>query len=732
MTAGANKLDGAVRGLAFAFLSKLAQDDTLPGLHIEPIQHVRDPRVRTGRVNDNFRAVLFKLSGTGEEPSYVYVGTWPHDEAISRAQAATLTINPVNGIPEITSTPIEATPAEEDIAAQPDASGPAELAEADVPIAESLLGARGLSVDQLTLGLGLDEHVAELAFAAGTPAELYEVASQAEVTWQGLAIIELISGYTVEEIKERLGLDQPVDVPVEVTDDDILDAIRTPAAQLQFSIIGDNEELKRVIDSGDFGAWRTFLHPEQRRYVTTHYNGPFRLSGGAGTGKTVVLIHRARELGRANPDAPILLTTYTTTLAESLQAMLRALDPSLRMAASLGEPGIYVAGVDAVAARVLRNAADDQRTQAVAAVFGPRVGDITNNSATSAWRDIAQSASSALDSTIANATFLQAEYEMVVLPNRVKQRDDYFTVRRAGRGVMLSRAKRDAVWKAFESYRASAAIAGSLDWTERAELAAALLEAVGPIFTHVLVDEGQDLTPSQWKLLRALVTPGPNDLFLAEDSHQRIYGQPVVLGRYGINIVGRSRRLTLNYRTTAQNLAYALGILSGADYVDVEGEAETTANYRSARTGPAPRLIAASSLTDELNTACQIVEEWKERHAPEAIGILVRDRNKASQVVTGLGERGLDVRLVEGKVVPPGEPVVLTMHRAKGMEFEAVLILGASDRELPASYLAKGLADPDREDFLKRERSLLYVSATRARDELVVLWDGEPSDLLPK
>ncbi len=205
-----------------------------------------------------------------------------------------------------------------------------------------------------------------------------------------------------------------------------------------------------------------------------------------------------------------------------------------------------------------------------------------------------------------------------------------------------------------------------------------------------------------------------------------------MLGRYGINIVGRSRRLTLNYRTTAQNLAYALGILSGADYVDVEGEAETTANYRSARTGPAPRLIAASSLTDELNTACQIVEEWKERHAPEAIGILVRDRNKASQVVTGLGERGLDVRLVEGKVVPPGEPVVLTMHRAKGMEFEAVLILGASDRELPASYLAKGLADPDREDFLKRERSLLYVSATRARDELVVLWDGEPSDLLPK
>jgi hypothetical protein len=740
MTAGANKLDGAVRGLAFAFLSKLAEDDTLPGLHIEPILHVRDSRVRTGRVNDSFRAVLFKLAGTGEEPSYVYVGTWPHDEAIARAKAATLTINPVNGIPEITATPLEEMAPADATEPQPEAveavepkpKAPVAIQTAEPSGAESLLGARGFSLDDLTLGLGLDEHVAQLALAATTSAELYEVAEQTEVIWQGLAIIELVAGYSIDEIKQRLDLDQPVDVPAKVTDDDILDALRKPAAQLQFAIIGDNEELKRVIDSGDFGAWRTFLHPEQRRYVTARYNGPFRLSGGAGTGKTVVLVHRARELSRQNPAAAILLTTYTTTLAESLRSMLKSLDPAATLAVSMGDPGIYVAGIDAVAARVLRNATDAQRDQAVTGVLGPRVGDLTNNPPSHVWRDVAQSAGGILEPGIANATFLQAEYEMVILPNRVKNRDDYFTVRRPGRGVMLNRAKRDAVWSAFESYRAAGAIAGALNWTERAEVAAALLEANGPLFAHVLVDEGQDLTPSHWKLLRALAFPGPNDLFLAEDSYQRIYGQHVVLSRYGITIVGRSRRLTLNYRTTAENLAYALGILSGADYVDAEGEAESTANYRSARTGPAPQLVAASSLTEELDTARGIVGEWSGRHAAEAIGVLVRDRTKAAQVVTGLSERGLDVRLVEGKVVPPGEPVVMTMHRAKGMEFEAVLILGASDRDLPASYLAKDLAEPDREDFLKRERSLLYVSATRARDELVILWDGEPSGLLPK
>src|SRR4029079_11980242 len=149
----------------------------------------------------------------------------------------------------------------------------------------------------------------------------------------------------------------------------------------------------------------------------------------------------------------------------------------------------------------------------------------------------------------------EAEYAMVVLPQRITTRDEYFKVRRPGRGVSLNRERRSAVWDVIAAYRGSSSVNGSVDFGEAAALAAAMLEvrSVRPA-DHVLVDEGQDLNPTHWQFLRALVAEGTDDIFIAEDAHQRIYGQRVVVGRYGIKIVGRSRRLALNYRTTAENL----------------------------------------------------------------------------------------------------------------------------------------------------------------------------------
>lgn len=135
------------------------------------------------------------------------------------------------------------------------------------------------------------------------------------------------------------------------------------------------------------------------------------------------------------------------------------------------------------------------------------------------------------------------------------------------------------------AYRAQNRVEGTLDFAEAAAVAAAHLDRAGPLADHVLVDEGQDLSPAHWQLLRALVASGPDDLFTAEDSHQRIYGARTVLGRYGIRIVGRSQRLTLNYRTTAQNLRYSMTLLDGGEYVDLEEQPEAT-GYRSARSGP--------------------------------------------------------------------------------------------------------------------------------------------------
>ena len=245
------------------------------------------------------------------------------------------------------------------------------------------------------------------------------------------------------------------------------------------------------------------------------------------------------------------------------------------------------------------------------------------------------------------------------------------------------------------------------------------------------MDEGQDLGPAHWQLLRALVGEHADDLFIAEDSHQRIYGQRVVLSQFGIRIVGRSQRLTLNYRTTAQNLAYAITVLEGGKYVDLEEEAEISSDYRSARSGPAPRLIACRTLSEELDQAAELVREWIEGvEAPETVAVLVREQRQRDRLVTGLAERGVTIRAVDREHIKPGQPVTMTMHRAKGTEFSKVLLFGVNQGAIPRPLRDEQYAEEAWADALLRERSLLYVAATRARDELALSWSGEPSQLL--
>lgn len=721
----APQMDGSVKSKAYKFLEKLAEDDSLPGLHIEPIVHAIDPRVRTGRVDDFWRAVLFKVQGQKQEAIYVYLGVWPHDAAADFAMKAQLKVNPVNGIAELLLADAPVVPT------LPDYAGVAEEAAPAAPLFMQL----GLTLDALIGDLGLDTEVAELALECRTPEDIVELASIV-TGWQGVALIDLSAGRSIDAVKETLAIgadDEPV--PADDPDTALAAALHHPAARLQFAFIEDNEELRRVIEDVDFAAWRVFLHPEQRKYAERSWKGSFRLSGGAGTGKTVVLLHRARNLARKNPQARIILTTYNKTLADALLRDLKILDPSLPIAETLGEAGILVRGVDAAARAVLQSGSPALET-AVTNLLGsrtPQVGKVTDRHA---WRDAIASDGAALAADLKSPAFFQSEYELVILPNRVKTFEEYAKVRRPGRGVPLDRNARASVWAVVNSYRLNAGIQGSADFAEGAAIAAEILNLSGSRpADHVLVDEGQDLSPTHWQFLRALVNEGQDDLFIAEDSHQRIYGNRVVLGRYGIKIVGRSQRLRLNYRTTAQNLGYAVSVLTGTEFVDLEEGVEDTSEYRSARVGPIPRLLSAVNLSEELDQAATVVDAWlkqlKDGEAPETIGILVRTEQAGEQLVRALDERQVPSRFVSDKAVPAGKPVVMTMHRAKGMEFARVLIFGVDSSALPAPFALKNVIEADKADILQREKSLLYVAATRARDELVILWAGDPSELLP-
>lgn len=776
MTKGTPTIDGSVKKAVQSFFEKLTKDDTTPGLHIEPINGCVDERVRTGRVDKFYRAVLVRLQG-GDDATYVYAGTFPHDKAIDYARRVRLTLNPVNGIPELEEMvaprpnlpegdagerPQPAVPVAAPAPAQPE-PGPAPVA---VPTTggsqphHPILGVHGHTMDSL-VALGIRPDIASRAMALRSEDALLEFADQLRPVWQGTLLVSLACGESAAEAMAALGLGGRPDDAEDLAEDEeaedrastagasedetILRAMHHPAAQLDFAVVEPTDEgmaeFFAVLEGGSFAQWRVFLHPQQRAYALRSRNGAFRLSGGAGTGKTVVLLHRARALHTKDPDARIVLTTFNRTLAGSLQEGLDLLDPTIPQV-ELGEPGVAVKGVDALVRQVLVTAGADLSKPGsggrspIAQIVGERSSPLLEVTSGRAWEDAVGTLVE--PPAMLTPSSLEAEYSLVILPNRITTEDEYLRIRRPGRGVRLGRSDRRAVWKAIEAYRAHSAADGATDWDEKAMIAAVYLDSqvaagVERPVDHVLVDEAQDLSPARLKFLRALVPEGKNDLFLAEDAHQRIYAPKVVLSHHGINIRGRSRRLTLNYRTTAQNLHWAVGVLSGIDFTDLSGEPVSMQGYRSARTGVHPLMRAYPTAAEEFEGVAQQIRNWQESDPQgQTIGLLCASRYRADRWVRELADRGVRAKFIGPNIKPPSgdDPTVavMTLHRAKGMEFSKVALVGMTTDD--AFGIGPRGTEDDEADAGLRQRSLLYVAATRARDELLVTWSGEPHMLV--
>ena len=811
-TKDATAKDPSLRAKIGPFISKLSTMSTSSGLHLEPIRGSRDRRVRTARVTDFYRAVLFELTADGEVV-YVIHGIWPHDEAIKIAESVTVHVNPRNGITEVVNVgdligldpraveearrtaqaELAAAQREADEIARETARIQAANAEArrrneeargadagsaptqapGEPVgtggqrgeggavagtagAAAVPGAvvvpsrdqapvwpDGLTVEMLHDELGIDVRLGAAALAAQRESQLLDLASTARVSWQGEALLNLATGATIEEIREDFGLRPSRDVSAEPTDADLIAGLRTRAARSTFTWLESDEDLRRAIEGLSFAEWQLFLHPQQRALVERRANGPMRVSGGAGTGKTVIAVHRAVELAKRDKvdgqEPRILLTTYTRNLADDLRRQIAQLEPRLPFTEKLSEPGVMVSGLDRVARMILQQAGAKISPIAQEVIGQPR-GRVLTYPRENVWQEVLTLMGDELPEKLRSADFLESEYELIVLPQRVTTLKQYLRVRRPGRGVALDRSKRATVWKAMERYRDRSADLGVTSFDEQLALAAAWLDHEAALgtprpFRHVLVDEAQDLTPAHLQLLRALVEPGPDDLFLAEDSHQRIYGKKITLSHYGIQVRGRSRRLTRNYRTTRQNLDVAFGILDPGTYEDMEGQAEEH-HYVSPRSGPEPLLLHATDRADELSKAAGLLTVWLEQDrdsedsAPESIAILVRDRYQRDAVVNGLAQHGIEVRAVDREAAGRGRPVVMTMHRAKGLEFRKVLLFDVSKNAIPRPLRDQQYSDADGDDALLRERSLLYVAATRARDQLAISWSGEASPLI--
>ena len=779
------KLDGALYKPVMNFLQKLAEDPTNPSLRIKSLTNAADKRVRTGRVNDQFRAVLFEIKDA-ETHHFVLVDVDSHDEGNAKAERLDpsrlrLAVNPVNGLTQllVEDAPADAEDAQEtesERKAKAAAQAAQELADEqqrqaeeltekvgvepvvagkDKPAPRTEMERNGYTPESLYEELGIDRALADSVWLAESEDEL-QFLLDSRPTWEQDAVLGLAAGYTVEQVRESLGLEK---VEQSSTEDDedtrLLAGLRHPAAELDFAYVDDvdTESLRAVIDAGSFDQWRVYIHPEQRRMAEGPRSGSSRVFGGAGTGKTVVAVHRANNLTRraiSNQDPGdlpprVLLTTFTKGLAQGLKSQLNALNPHYPEASNPGDEGIWVDNIDAVVRQVLTMASPTEVEEATKRVLGlgaPRVRPYLERDADQVWETALESASDELPRSIANLTFLQQEYEGVVLAGAITSQAEYLKVARTGRGTPLNRKQRKLVWAIMESVMQTQAVDGKLFWPTMSAVGAEALNVRyenggGSLFDHVVVDEAQDFNAGHWRFLRACVAEGKNDIFIAEDSHQRIYGQPLTLSRFGISTRGRaSTRLTLNYRTTKENLEYALRILVGEEglaYLDAEGEADSVAHYRSARSGPQPYPVRVDSEAQEFDVADHFISKWMDSDTDVHIGVMCRTRGQISRVVAGLADKGIDAVATRNAERASHEQVsVMTMHGAKGMEFTHVILMGVGKEIMPLRFRLKDLSEEDAREALQRERSLLYVAASRARDELVITATGEPSELLPE
>jgi superfamily I DNA/RNA helicase len=345
------------------------------------------------------------------------------------------------------------------------------------------------------------------------------------------------------------------------------------------------------------------------------------------------------------------------------------------------------------------------------------------------WNEIAQKLGGRW-----SGRFLRNEYRHVLLARGVRTRDDYRDVSRAGRGVRVRAPERVEIWPAFEEFEARTRQAGRFSSLQQTETVAALLEQLPTaLYDHVLVDEAQDLHASQWRLLRAITAVGPNDLFIAGDAFQRIYGDTVSLRSLGIETRGRSMRLRRNYRTTHQIVSWALGIVGDETVVDLDELGADLTGYHSVRHGPTPQFRAFADRAAELLGLAESIAQWlDDGHTEDDIVVVERTKSGLEEIVAALTCAGVSTGRMGRNGRIAGMVNVTTMHRVKGLEYPCVAVTGLSAQSVPpAGAVCPETDDPQQHAAdSQTEKALIYVAATRARDELLISWNGSPTELI--
>ncbi len=484
-----------------------------------------------------------------------------------------------------------------------------------------------------------------------------------------------------------------------------------PDAQRRFRIVTNVEELHRALDF-PWEKWTVFLHPEQRDWVERDYSGPARVSGSAGTGKTIVALHRAAHLARTNLNARVLLTTFSDTLAHALHTKLRRL---LSNEPRLAER-VDVHSLNAVGLRLYK------------AHVGP---------ATIASRqivdDLVREAAAAVGDHTFGRHFLLTEWEQVVDAWQLQNWEAYRDVVRLGRKTRIPEAQRKTLWSIFERVRAGLQSRKLITYAQPfTSLSDAITKNKKIVFDFAVVDEAQDISAAHLRFFAALGGGRPNALFFAGDLGQRIFQQPFSWKSLGVDIRGRSRTLRVNYRTSHQIRTQADRLL-GPAVTDIDGNSENRNDTVSVFNGPPPTVRSLDDESVEIKTVGGwIAEQAKSGVAPHEFGVFVRSPAQLDRARDAVKHAGLAFKILDDHVeTTSGHISIGTMHLAKGLEFRAVAVMACDDEIIPLQERIETVGDDaDLQEVYDTERHLLYVACTRARDHLLVTGVAPVSEFL--
>ena len=655
----------------------LQLDPSNPGMSFHRLDKARDEDFWSVRVSRDLRLIVHK-----SQHSLLLCYVAHHDKAYDWGQRRTLQTHPTTGAAQL----VEIRETVREIVVPTYVDAPPTV------VVKSLLFADRSDDELLNFGVP-PEWLADvreatedslLVLADRLPSEAAE------------ALLELATGGTPKRPETVTPVVNPLD---------------HPDAQRRFRVMTNVEELERALEF-PWDKWSVFLHPEQRQFVEQTASGPARVSGSAGTGKTIVALHRAVFLARTHSDARVLLTTFSDTLAHALQTRLKRLvSHEPRLAERLD-----VRSINAVGERLYKSHIGQARLASREVI-----------------RDLVRDASAAVAGHTFSLPFLMTEWEQVVDAWQLDTWEAYRDVVRLGRKTRLLETQRTVLWSIFERVRAGL---GSQNLITRAgfftELADAIADSKHPPFDFAVVDEAQDLGVAHLRFVSSLGHHRPDALFFAGDLGQRIFQTPFSWLALGVDIRGRSKMLRVNYRTSHQIRTQA-DLLLGPTVSDADGNIEERRHTVSVFNGPPPDIVVADTQENEITRVSQwLTDRANEGVAPHECGIFVRTVAEVDRARSAVEQSGLSVTVIDEHVdTTSGHVAISTMHLAKGLEFRAVVVMACDDDVIPSQQRIETVADDaDLEEVYNTERHLLYVACTRARDHLLVTSVAPASEFL--